>query len=322
MTDILNDLAVDGKITATGDITDGSSNKLSDKVNKNAIVTAFQGTPDNTHIASEKLVKDSLDLKIDTSAIVSAWQVTPDDSHIPSEKLVKTYIDTSLTDGSVTKIGTATVGGNLKPIYLNAGVPTAVANDLVDVSSAQTITNTKKLKSATSLGLLPVSGRNDLIQYSDDTEAVRTNMIRFIPDTTNSMNFYTFAPGNNGLPEIGLIIKNNGSSIWAEAHKRTYNPSNTDDIVTIGSLQASSDVVHRTGNETIDNTKTFLGVLTRKADYDGNGDLRLININNTSNVEQGYLYIKKLSDGKRCLFIGLKNSDNSTYSYIELGRSS
>ena len=110
MTDILNDLAVDGKITATGDITDGSSNKLSDKVNKNAIVTAFQGTPDNTHIASEKLTKDSLDGKIDTSAIVSAWQVTPDDSHISSEKLVKDSLDT-VDSGALHKAGAEDVTG-------------------------------------------------------------------------------------------------------------------------------------------------------------------------------------------------------------------
>lgn len=34
-------------------------------------------------------------------------------------------IYTALTDGSVTKVGTSTVGGTTTPIYLNAGVPTA-----------------------------------------------------------------------------------------------------------------------------------------------------------------------------------------------------
>ena len=36
-------------------------------------------------------------------------------------------IDTKLTNGSVTKVGTATVGGTARPIYLNAGTPTALS---------------------------------------------------------------------------------------------------------------------------------------------------------------------------------------------------
>lgn len=35
-----------------------------------------------------------------------------------------------LTDGSVTKVGTATVGGTAKPIYLNAGAPTALSGNI------------------------------------------------------------------------------------------------------------------------------------------------------------------------------------------------
>lgn len=37
----------------------------------------------------------------------------------------ETEINTKLTDGSVTKVGTATVGSTTRPVYLNAGVPTA-----------------------------------------------------------------------------------------------------------------------------------------------------------------------------------------------------
>ncbi|MDE6479274.1 MAG: pyocin knob domain-containing S74 family peptidase [Muribaculaceae bacterium] len=37
----------------------------------------------------------------------------------------KAEVDTKLTNGSVTKVGTATVGSTTKPIYLNAGTPTA-----------------------------------------------------------------------------------------------------------------------------------------------------------------------------------------------------
>ncbi len=39
----------------------------------------------------------------------------------------KTEVDAKLTNGSVTKVGTATVGSTSKPIYLNAGTPTALS---------------------------------------------------------------------------------------------------------------------------------------------------------------------------------------------------
>lgn len=39
----------------------------------------------------------------------------------------ETEVNTKLTNGSVTKVGTATVGGTAKPIYLNAGTPTALS---------------------------------------------------------------------------------------------------------------------------------------------------------------------------------------------------
>ena len=52
--------------------------------------------------------------------LVTAWSSTTADTNIASEKLVKT----SLGDGSVTKVGTASVGATLKIMYLNAGVPT------------------------------------------------------------------------------------------------------------------------------------------------------------------------------------------------------
>lgn len=50
---------------------------------------------------------------------------------------------TALTDGSVTKVGTADLGTDTKPIKLVAGVPTAVGSDLVTIDTEQTITNAK-----------------------------------------------------------------------------------------------------------------------------------------------------------------------------------
>lgn len=250
------------------------------KLNTSALVSAWQGTPDDDHIPSEKLTKDSLDLKINTAALVSAWQVTPDDAHIPSEKLVKTYIDTSLTDGSVTKIGTATVGDNLKPIYLNAGVPTAVTNDLMDTATAQTIAGIKtftsdiirsgsgnpsvKIKSTDQTQTTPPSAT----KYpsfgfvgSDDSKLGAVEMSCY-SDGSRTTNVTAYS--SNGTVRSLRLFANNSEG-YVTAPSRTYNSSNTSDVVTIGSLQASTDVVHTAGNETIAGIKEFSDVTRVKA---------------------------------------------------------
>ena len=216
--------------------------------------------------------------------------------------------------------------------------PTTVAGygitDAVDTSNAQTVGGAKTFLNnlainKTTPALITtssasLSSSNGSAGRMSGSDSVRTRGIVDIyrrgASARTELNIIAY--NESGADATMQVMKTDNGDGYVTAPVRTYNASNTNDVVTIGSLQASSDVVHRTGNETIDNTKTFLGVLTRKANYDGNGDLRLININDNNNVEQGYLYLKKLSDGKRCLYIGLKNSDNSTYTYIELARSS
>jgi len=63
-------------------------------VDNKASVSAWQTTPDNDHIPTEKLVKDSLDAKLDDSQLKTAWSSPVSDSNIPSEKLVKDSLDT------------------------------------------------------------------------------------------------------------------------------------------------------------------------------------------------------------------------------------
>lgn len=71
-----------------------------------------------------------------------------------TDAYTKTEVNTKLTDGSVTKVGTADVGSDTKPIKLVAGVPTAVANDLADVAEVQAALD-KKVD--ISLGVVPWS---------------------------------------------------------------------------------------------------------------------------------------------------------------------
>ena len=175
---------------------------------------------------------------------------------------------TALTNGSVTKIGTATVGGDLKPVYLNAGVPTAVANNFVDIASAQEITGRKTMvtpldnysllfRSSTVARSDPVSSftRLNQLQMTDKDGAGTGYIQNYLDGNGNLITNYGTASPNGTNREIRVVANN--SEGYVTIPNRTYNPSNTSDVVTIGSLQASSDVVHRTGNEPVSGVKTF-----------------------------------------------------------------
>lgn len=84
-----------------------------------------------------------------------------------ADNLLATKADTTaLTDGSVTKVGTADLGTDTKPIKLVAGVPTAVTNDLVTIDTAQTITGAKQLLGAYTF-------KKYLVTYSGATAGYR-----------------------------------------------------------------------------------------------------------------------------------------------------
>ena len=59
------------------------------------------------------------------------WRKVLDESNyasvLDSRYYTESEINTKLTNGSVTKLGTATVGGTAKPVYLNAGTATALS---------------------------------------------------------------------------------------------------------------------------------------------------------------------------------------------------
>ena len=249
MTDILNDLAVDGKITSTGDITDGSSNKLS------------------------TVASDVAKIKDGTTTVPNATNTT--------------YIGNNTTN----------IGTDTKPIKIVNGVATAVTNDLVDVSSAQSIGGRKTFTArmtrygdspAISLqdntyvkGTIPATSREASVDYRDINDRREGYMMfRTLAGSGDSetlirqWNYDESA--NNGI----RIASGSSNYVDLFAQQRTYNPSNTKDLVTIGSLQASSDVVHRTGNESVAGFKTFTDTIMIGSSSYG---LRSQRISNNSN---------------------------------------
>ena len=87
-------------------------------------LTSFQGTPDNTHYASEKLVKDSLDAKQDTMTKASSSDIDSgtDDAKYITSKGLEDSTNYGKKQTSVTSSATPTPTGNYKKneYYLTA----------------------------------------------------------------------------------------------------------------------------------------------------------------------------------------------------------
>ena len=157
-----------------------------------------------------------------------------------------------LTDGSVTKIGTSTLGSDTKPIKLVGGVPTIVTNDLVDTATAQTVGGAKT---------------------------------------------YT------------------GQQI--ATGQRAYDPANTDDIATIGTLDAYTPMVRTTGNQNIRGTKTFSGANFQSVEIKNTTD------DNTDNtITSRFSSINFIdANGVRCGRIGYTHNGNYRSIVIRLFKS-
>jgi len=130
-----------------------------------ALLEAHEADHNNPHVVTKTQVGLG---NVDNKASVSSWQTTPDNDHIPTEKLVKDSIDAADNEIAKIKDGTTTVpnatnatylgsssanvGDDLKPIKIVNGQAVAVTNDLLDVSSAQNITGVKTFKANVNIG--------------------------------------------------------------------------------------------------------------------------------------------------------------------------
>ena len=270
--------------------------------------------------------------------IVTAWQATPDDQHVPSEKLTKDSLDlkadkTQLSDGSVTKIGVSTVGGNLKPIYLNAGVPTAVPNNFVDVSSAQTVTGAKTYTSRADFKISPYSwkGPTNTFYLSNAIQVMDGDgdyVAQFYPvhdaDGTNHTDITVRAwddnQGTNAYRGILSLISKSNGDMYATVPNRTYNPSNTSDIVNISLLDAYTPMVRTTGNQTIAGNKNYTNSIllntigSIKHTRTGDADMIDLEIANSQGNTKAILRIGAKDDGNPLM--QLRKWDGSSWTTV------
>lgn len=275
--------------------------------------------------------------------------VTPTEgsNKAPTSGGVKTALDTKVS-------GSGDVGTDTKPIKIVNGVATAVANDLVDTATAQEINGDKKFTSSVTLE----KGYNPFYVVKDTTEnyqatpssneymgigfqdknAVTIGSLTTAHYTNGNRKTYIEAKGEDGtMGAVEMYIMPNGTK-YVTAPARAYNANNTMDVVTIALLQASTDVVHTSGNETIGGTKTFstcpvfLGghdtttVILRNSRFNGNnysanqseGFILLTNGESTPKAVVG-LGVKQFGDPwNRLLNVTIHNNDGSSYKQYNL----
>lgn len=160
--------------------------------------------------------------------------------------------------------------------------PTNANGNVVTVGTAQTISGEKTFSTIPTVkrdnaGLalyttkfaitdtVSVNYNPHIIQFMDKNGAYCGGLVNRYYATSNDHRVNLEAYGkDNALRQLNLYAGDGFA--YATAPNRTYNSSNTSDIVTIGSLQSSTDVVHRSGNETIAGQKTFTNATIHTAD--------------------------------------------------------
>ena len=138
----------------------------------------------------------------------------------------------------------------------------------VTLGTAQTISGLKKITSESVYMKSTVDDRTvrpssdnifPTLSFRDKNELF-TGSVEFVHKSTGGYGLQ-FKTLNTSNITIGMELHGDSTGTYLSVPYRTYYASNTTDVVTIGSLQASTDVVHTSGNETVAGVKTFTGEL-------------------------------------------------------------
>lgn len=265
-----------------------------------------------------------------------------------------------LTDGSVTQIGTSNVGTDTKPIKLVGGVPTVVTNELVDTVTAQTITGTKKYTNQYIRTSTVKPQNNSSLLSTVYTPAIYVNQLRNpsgtdIEDTMAWLEKYDNSTaqgvqiglrtinsnGNRGTTyRLSMIYDMSGTVAYVTAPYRTYDPANTNDVATIGTLDAYTPMVRTTGNQSISGTKSFVTIRPEYLFITGADTQRRVQLNRSDDdvtvapvnnvpypqyswndkngVNVAAIYATHKTDNTTALTLVVRNADGTT-KYITLG---
>ena len=188
-----------------------------------------------------------------------------------TDAYTKAQVDTKLGDGSVTKLGTADVGSDTKPIKLVGGVPTAVTNDLVSTTGAQTIAGDKTFTSplkvekdgpsieiidtSEEVGVTPSFPTIAHMQFYDKNGGSTGGIVTLHRDNGTRKTFLA-AVGERSSATLDLVVEADNTK-YVTAPARAYDPTHTTDVATIGTLDGYTPMVRTTGAQTIGGIKTF-----------------------------------------------------------------
>ena len=218
--------------------------------------------------------------------------------------------------------------------------PTTVAGygitDAVDIGSAQNITGLKTIVTSSpeinlkttayalddsnanyeSFGCFHYKDKNNDTVHITRTDKLSDDKFRHLEELHKSIS------GVDNVARKSLLIDASGNK-WSESPYRTYNASNISDVVTIGSLHASSDVVHTTGNEVVNGFKKFIDAIwvggenageSGRIYYETSGTNKRVAVrvdNTAANI--GYLLLTMSSSGTLTLSL-VKNINGVTSS--------
>lgn len=197
-----------------------------------------------------------------------------------------------VTLGQADIFGASTnTGTDTKPVKIVNGVATAVTNDLATDSAVVHLAGAETIPGAKTFSATPtVLATNDLAHLDLKSTRVSGNLGAVIFRNSNGNIINSMSSTVEG--QLSLNLENGTTKRAVIVGQRAYDANNTSDVVTIGSLQASTDVVHTTGNETIGGDKTFTGEIRKN-----NGGFLTINTTSTKNIlgEDQYFIFAKVS---------------------------
>lgn len=210
--------------------------------------TAYAGDKGKQNAADIAALKTG---KADKATTLSGYGIT--------DAYTKTEINTKLTDGSVTKIGTKDVGSATLPIYLKAGVPTAVGTSLaVDITgnaaTATKLANARTIWGQSFNGSANVSGNmtgvgtitptgedlkvvgnlivtGGIVMYADDGATIESGFAALLAAHIDGVTI-KYNEAQQKIYSVMTGIKVNGT---------TYRPSETDGYITIPDYPTSLD---------------------------------------------------------------------------------
>lgn len=262
--DSLTSVAIGKSVTTIGSNAFRNCDNLATVYNASDL-TLTKGSTDNGYIAyyaTNIYNKDSLMYiaELDGSPIQVASAVRDENG----KKIASTYATkTQLTDGSVTKVGTATVGSTSKPIYLNAGSPAALSATVGSATQPVYLNGGTVTKCTYTLGASVPSGA----VFTDTKCTAVGNHYSPTKSTTKSASGGTSVDitGNatNVITGIEMDAKGHVTGVVSSALKSTnttYTVNNAKITITQGGTEKGSFTLNQSGAQTIaltDNNTTY-----------------------------------------------------------------